>query len=406
MKTTLMLSLCVSLSLSVGMAARAQGTRTEGKVLVLKNEHAISGVIRREGNQYRIERKGGELLLPADKALHLCVGWEDALGFMRSRANLQDPDERVRLAKWCHLHGLNQFAVEEAKAALQMQPRNSRAMQLLKIAERTIEQNNSPEANSKAKKPGRPTLTHIDLDSESMTLFVTKIQPILMNTCVRCHCGDKGGSFRLQRNYGLGNSGQRATQYNMALVMQQIHAGKPELSPLLIKAQSRHHQTVLQSPLKRDSVAYQTLESWVHGSLQRNPHLRTKLAKNPASESTNIQQAFFATTKQPSAPAPVAVPTTVPLPMPSATNPPRKLPPLTAVPLPGTNDPVNLPPSNQFGTDKRLSPIRPASLQVPANPNLKANEPRNVFRVGNPKQTTNTNPVDEFDPQIFNRLNR
>src|SRR5438477_9124387 len=65
-----------------------------GKVLILDNERAIEGDIARSGEQYCVRRGMGEITFPASKALRLCPDWDEALAFMRSRANLQDPDER------------------------------------------------------------------------------------------------------------------------------------------------------------------------------------------------------------------------------------------------------------------------------------------------------------------------
>src|SRR5262245_51838324 len=72
-----------------------------GKVLVLHNESTLAGDIERIGDQYRVRHTLGETWLPADKALRLCADYAEALAFVRGRANLDDADERMRLAQWC-----------------------------------------------------------------------------------------------------------------------------------------------------------------------------------------------------------------------------------------------------------------------------------------------------------------
>src|SRR5437879_4764533 len=68
-----------------------------GHVLVLANERPLEGDIERQGDQFLIRRGGSEVWLPADKAARLCASWDEAYQFMCSRANLRDPDERLRL---------------------------------------------------------------------------------------------------------------------------------------------------------------------------------------------------------------------------------------------------------------------------------------------------------------------
>ena len=70
--------------------------RPAGRVLLLQGDRGLEGDIERIGEQYRIRRGTSEVWLPADKALRLCPDWEDAYVFMKSRANLGDPEERLR----------------------------------------------------------------------------------------------------------------------------------------------------------------------------------------------------------------------------------------------------------------------------------------------------------------------
>src|SRR4051794_3472242 len=71
-----------------------------GKVLLLDNQRTLEGDIHRQGDHYIIRRGIGEMTLPASQAMRLCTSWDDALAFMHAQANLRDPDERLRLARW------------------------------------------------------------------------------------------------------------------------------------------------------------------------------------------------------------------------------------------------------------------------------------------------------------------
>ena len=112
-------------------------------------------------------------------------------------------------------------------------------------------------------KPAPP----IDISSDAFAAFATRVQPILMNTCVSCHSGGRGGNFQLVATDG----GQRAsTQANLAAVLEQVRTDNPALSPLFIKALSRHGNAA-GAPLKdRQAIPYRTLQGWVDYLLATN----------------------------------------------------------------------------------------------------------------------------------------
>src|SRR5438105_14240595 len=94
-------------------AADGHAPRTAGRVLVLENERVLEGDILRDGDEYRVRRSIGETCVPAETVLCLCANMEEAYRYLHARANRLDPDERLRLARWCHLHGLRAQALAE-----------------------------------------------------------------------------------------------------------------------------------------------------------------------------------------------------------------------------------------------------------------------------------------------------
>src|SRR5579885_1933461 len=77
-----------------------------GKVLILDNERVLEGNVEKVGNQYLVRRTLGETWIPAEKVLALCQNKEEAYRFLRGRTNINDADEHLRLAQWCHLNGM------------------------------------------------------------------------------------------------------------------------------------------------------------------------------------------------------------------------------------------------------------------------------------------------------------
>src|SRR5262249_24607459 len=93
-----------------------------GKLLLFETERTLEGDIERVGDQYRVRRTTGETWVPAQGVLCLCAGPEEGYVFLRDRANLGDPDERMRLAQWCRQRGLRKQALEEVRAAAELRP--------------------------------------------------------------------------------------------------------------------------------------------------------------------------------------------------------------------------------------------------------------------------------------------
>src|SRR5262249_40251957 len=112
----------------------------------------------------------------------------------------------------------------------------------------------------------------IDVSAETLGVFTTRVQPILMNACASCHATGRGGAFKLTRAFEGATIARRSTQHNLAAVMAQVDIHNPEASPLLIKAVSVHGANN-QPPLKgRQSPPFRMLEEWVRMALASNPH--------------------------------------------------------------------------------------------------------------------------------------
>jgi hypothetical protein len=122
----------------------------------------------------------------------------------------------------------------------------------------------------------------VELTTDSLGLFATRVQPILMNTCANCHATGRGGAFRLTEVFDDGLANRKALEQNVAAVLRQINLGQPEQSRLLTKAISDHAHTG-EPPLRdRKETPYRTLESWVKLTVANNPHLREVLPASAA----------------------------------------------------------------------------------------------------------------------------
>jgi hypothetical protein len=243
--------------ISLPATTRADKPAEVGQVLVLDNEHTLTGNIERVGDQYRIKRLLGETWVPAAKVMKLCASLEEAHRFLQSQTNLDDPDERLRLADWCRQHHLHEQAIAEVQAAVDLCPSNEHAQRLLGYLREAKEKAAAPPKTAAAEK----TLPRVDVTAESLTLFATRVQPILMNACANCHTAGRGGSFQLTRTYSSGLGNRRSVEQNLAMAVSCINPRDPQLSRLLTKAVSIHAPGMTTAPLKgRQTPPYRTLE--------------------------------------------------------------------------------------------------------------------------------------------------
>jgi hypothetical protein len=264
-----------------------------GKVLVLDNERVLEGDIERVGDQYRVRRPSGETWIPVEKTRFLCADHAEAYRSLRGAANLQDPDERLRLAHWCHRHQLRAEALEEVTVAVQLRPSHADSRRLMNSLQRA--QACPPKAPCRAAAESAPVETEasqlLDFNADAIGTFVTRVQPVLMNACASCHAGTQGGSFKLTRAYDALTS-RRATQQNLAAVLSQVNRQQPQSSALLSRAITVHGQTD-SPPLKgRQAPAYRILEEWVqlamaNGSvMQAAPRETTTIVAQPSRDAT------------------------------------------------------------------------------------------------------------------------
>ncbi len=349
------------LTFGVGVRAQEKPSPSRGKILILESERTLEGDIEKVGDQYCVRRSIGETWIPASKVLLLCSSKEEAFHFLASRTNLKDPDERLRLARWCHLQGLPRQALEQVREAVALRPTHAESKRLLDHLEQMA---HAAVARPTPMGPPQPrehksVELPLDVSAEALSLFATRVQPILMNTCLSCHCGDRNGAFKLERAYQVGLVGdRRVLQQNLTATLAQINPANPQLSPLLLKAVSAHGPTG-QAPLKsREATAFRTLQDWVKLTVSSNPQLQERMNTRAAAILTTEASKFGA-------------------------------------------DSGAVPPATPTPTTPALAPLATTEKPSPADRSSQPAPPEARPTSGTPK--TPPTPVDEFDPLEFNQ---
>jgi hypothetical protein len=269
--------LIVAVALAECLLRAADPPLMTGKVLLLRNDRVLEGDVQRVGERYRVKRLVGETLVPAEQVSCLCASLTEAYAHLRRQANLQDPDERLRLANWCRLNGLREQAVEEVKAAVELRPDHAPTRRMYQHLQQAALTNAIPTVPpAAAREEAAPETPAVELTTESLGMFANRVQPILMNACASCHAVGRGGSFKLERVYDTGMVNRKTLEQNLAAVLAQVNVNQPENSRLLVKAISDHGRTG-QAPIRdRRQGAYLTLENWIKQTLTDNPHLRER----------------------------------------------------------------------------------------------------------------------------------
>src|SRR6516165_1900973 len=186
-------------------AAAADETSAR-RVLVLRNEDTLTGYITLRDGQYHLQGPNSETVVPASGVLKVCDTPEEAHEYLCNRANLKDPDERMRLARWCQRNGLTARAKEQAEAMLSLRSGDAEAQRLLRAiaAQQSIPAAPPPapaRTTSTTPTSHAPSSQEQDYKQETLVEYTRQIQPILMNGCGlgACHGNNQRNGYELYR---------------------------------------------------------------------------------------------------------------------------------------------------------------------------------------------------------------
>jgi hypothetical protein len=257
------------------LAAGDDPHQDHGHYLVLETTRVLHGDITRQSDGYHLRRAIGETLVPVEGVMFLCDTLPEAYEHLRQRANLRDADERIRLARWCQLNGLRQEALKEAEAAVALRSDNPGFVRLRDSLRRSCSRITEHAPAAPLGQDTETATANVEITAESLGLFISHVQPVLMNTCASCHVSGRGGSFRLLRSNEGGIVNRRATQYNLSAVLSEIRPDHWQASPFLTKSISIHGSASAPPIKGRQSAAYKALEEWVKQTLEDNAQLQT-----------------------------------------------------------------------------------------------------------------------------------
>ena len=395
---------------------------TRPGVLVFRSGRVVEGQIAETETHYVVVRPVGRVEVAKDEIVMVAKDLDTVYRQKASHINDRDPDEHMKLAQWCLLVNLRERAILELERTSDLSGDPKRVRGLLEALRRSAAVVDKPkpaiaetvEPRGRSAAPERQPAEK-DVTPAAISAFTLQIQPMLTRSCstTGCHDTTHAGPLALGRS-SVPNP--RSTQNNLRAVLAVIDANDPDQSPLVALAARPHPRdgrSETSNVLK--DAAFATLVDW------------TRNVAGKRAASANEQQLNDAT-------SPGALPPSGSNP---ATDPPAKPnvvksnQPLILTPSRARAGMTYMPPSAKpsTATANATPPTTPAppaveqkkpTTQPPIEPNV-SGPPRAATRdagTSTPREpadaiaqtaaprkpvTDDYQPVDPFDPEIFNR---
>jgi hypothetical protein len=265
-------------------------------VLLLTNGRVVQGMLSEDDSNYILRQKVGVIRFPKREVEKIFGSLQAIYQYKLSRLAQDDPDEHMKLAKWCM--PLNMYA--EARAELRtvsaLSPHNNEAEAMLANLDAKAERAARPPLDPGVTQASASAAT-LDRDSPgelSPTTLPTRrrgtaalglpvifdlppavaatraqefarfVHPELQRHCAKCHNERSAIPFQLiqtksQRDY----ADEMLVRTNLEATLRLVDAANLAQSPLLTNALMPHkpnNQPILSSPKAR---AYLTFDTWV-----------------------------------------------------------------------------------------------------------------------------------------------
>jgi hypothetical protein len=392
----LALGLAAWLALGSGSGFAAEGNELEVAphegILVLRSGGILRGAITRAGEEYYVGVGGGEIRLKVDDVELACDNLDEAYRLKAAALPTGHVSEHIALAEWCLRQRLLGYAAKELVLAREADP----SFPKLNLLERRLDLAQHPvEPHVVSVPPPKPNEADKQADASeiarripprSLELFTNTIQPLLTNGCAAaaCHGTASNNRLRLER-IALGRpTSYRISQRNLAAVLNCVDLENPANSPLLMLPLSPHGTATEAIFTRRDRDKYRQLVAWV---IDVTNNMIPPAPNNVATPAAPLLQNINQSVAGVSTGQPETNPTATDNAPDSSAAEPTKL--LSTVP------------SEESDAEKGL----PDNQKLPAKPQpngtLKESQERRGLQFG--AATEAAQPVDPFDPEIFNR---
>ncbi|QDT52968.1 hypothetical protein Pan44_09820 [Caulifigura coniformis] len=245
----------------------------EDGVLALLDGRVVFGKITPAPGGYLVKRTGApDEMIPTFLVQTASDSLTGCYENLRDAIRTPRPDDHLELAQWCIRQRLLNEAKTELLAVLKLDPNRREARDLMvKLEEATSPRPRNRQSEAAPARTGDGFLdssgrTTEGLGPENTSLFVRRIQPILVSKCgnAACHGGNLGGEFHVANIRRASSSGRMTTLENLRQVMSLVDHSNPADTRLLSALSSPAHASVFAGT--GGEVQRAKIEEWIVGA--------------------------------------------------------------------------------------------------------------------------------------------
>jgi hypothetical protein len=268
------------------------------RFLLLNDGRLVPGIVSERAREYLVTQRAGTMRFPKRAVEALFNSLREAYEYKLRQLPEHDPDERMKLARWCLNQKLTTQAKEQLACILQVDPDNGPAQAMLtKIGQEearlafrrdpevqqaradgmpragalpaTLDSSMVDRAASALKIPSSPVIFDLPrpLAIKRTNEFFQFIHPMLQAQCAKCHNGDHNGKFQLVPIKTKLDRTPDALRHNLDVALLLVNRGNPGSSELLTSTLRPHGGGPNPRPIYPGSNdrSYQILAAWVNG---------------------------------------------------------------------------------------------------------------------------------------------
>jgi len=288
-RRSLVLTAWLLVSTWAGVAAEEPNPDSDTAYVLLANGNVLRGEVAELGDTVYVTREDQSVIrLSRDHVRHI-GGSMHELYEQRIESRIESDLRKFKSdIRWCLNNGLVREAAQDVLAARRLAPADSETYQLLRLVSARLQANQTTTQESEAVSPVQPVsfqapieqteLTAVEIKSrtgnedarpEGMSEatfieFSTRVQPILMNRCVRCHAKDENNKRDFQIHTALTSkwNPDNVAEENLRQVLRFVNQDAVLTSPLRARASDGHGGRKFTLG-KEGSVMMNRLDQWL-----------------------------------------------------------------------------------------------------------------------------------------------
>lgn len=283
-------------------------------VHLLSHGRVLKGALSEyDADTYSIRQKLGSFRFAKTDLVRSFADMESLYAFRREQFPANDPDEHMKLARWCLSEKLLGQTRRELSDVLVIEPNHAEARAMLEKLDLEVERDRArdPEVRVASAAPAdlaptspepARTLDPIAQQSARRDLGISDVpvifnlpsqlavkraqefgyyvHPILQQKCARCHNEKYDGKFRMIQVFGKRGLKGDVLRVNLDATLQLIDPDSPEKSELLTGALMPHKSMKRSVMVGQNDPEYRILATWVQRVTAGNPPISTKPPAN------------------------------------------------------------------------------------------------------------------------------